>query len=135
MTAKNDLKRYKAIYYEVKFLRREIEGMYNTLKAVNYDEKTGTASGDDLTLIVVTQILKKKEYYEARVKELWAEEERLLKRVDKIDNADIKRILLLRYIGFMPWAKIARETNYSESRIMQLHREGLTLLDQQEKER
>ena len=130
MTVKNDLKKYKALYYEVKFLKREIESMYNTLKAVNYDEKTGTASGDDLTLIVVTQILKKKEYFEKRVADLWREEEAILEKLGAIENGDIKRVLILRYIDFKPWAKIAAEMSFSERRIMQLHAEGLLILDQ-----
>lgn len=129
MTAKNDLKRYKALYYEVKYLKREIEEMYNTVRAVNYDEKTGGGNADDLTLAVVEHILKRKENFEKKLKDLYAEEERILNMIHQIDNAEIQRVMILRYINFKPWAKIEQEMNYSEAGIMKLHRQGLVELD------
>lgn len=134
MTAKNDLKRYKALYYEVKYLKREIEEMYNTVRAVNYDEKTGKGSADDLTLMIVTQIMKRKADFEMKLKRLYEEETAILDLIGSIENAEIKRLLILRYIDFKPWDKIAREMSYTERRVLQLHAEGLAILDRQKKE-
>ncbi len=133
MTVKNDLKKYKALYYEVKFLKKEIEDMYNTVKAVNYDEKTGKGGGDDLTLMIVTQILKRKNDFEKKLKRLYEEEAAILEQLGSIENAEIKRVMILRYIDFQPWEKIAKQTNYTERRVLQLHHEGLMILESQKK--
>lgn len=129
MTAKNDLKRYKAHYYEVKYLEKEIKEMYNTVKAVNYDEKTGHGGTDDLTLAVVTHIMKRQEEFEKRLQQLREEEAEILSRIHQIEDGEVCRVMIARYIEFKPWAKIQREMHYSESGLMRLHRLGLAELD------
>ena len=75
-----------------------------------------------------------KEEFEKRLQQLREEEAEILSRIHQIEDGEVCRVMIARYIEFKPWAKIQREMHYSESGIMKLHRLGLAELDSKVKQ-
>ena len=52
-----------------------------------------------------------------------------VKKIDLLENADLSRLLTLRYVQEARWDEIMAELGYCESHIFRLHRQAILLLD------
>ena len=63
-----------------------------------------------------------------KIRELFAEEEKLLACISSIDDQDLRTLLENRYINDTPWSRVAAAMNYSCSYLMDLHRDALDIV-------
>ena len=80
-----------------------------------------------------------KDYYEGKIMELNQKQIALENELEnigieienslsKIDNKSARQVIMMRIFTDSTWKYIARECNYSEARVRQLYRDGLSLL-------
>ena len=56
---------------------------------------------------------------------------KIINKVDAINNVDAKNIILMRIFTNKTWKFIAKSCFYSEARVRQLYKKGLTMLTQE----
>ena len=66
---------------------------------------------------------------EREIDELDLERKSLIAKIDLLENDDLSRLLLLRYVQEAPWDDIMAEMGYCESHIFRLHQQAIKLLD------
>ena len=66
---------------------------------------------------------------EREIAELDLERKSLIAKIDLLENEDLSRLLLLRYVQEAPWDDIAAEMGFCERHIYRLHRAAVEELD------
>ena len=66
---------------------------------------------------------------EREIEELDLERKTLIAKIDLLENEDLSRLLLLRYVQEAPWDDIAAEMGFCERHIYRLHRAAVEELD------
>lgn len=66
---------------------------------------------------------------EREIEELDLERKTLIAKIDLMENEDLSRLLLLRYVQEAPWDDIAAEMGFCERHIYRLHRAAVEELD------
>lgn len=128
MRAKEYLRQIKTLEIEIYILNEEIKTRYYAIKSVRYDTVPGVPDLD-ASLHNAEKIIELREKYEARIAELSEKRDEIIETISKINNANIRRVIYLRYCKFMSFKRIANEMVYSEQRIIQLHKLGLNAVD------
>lgn len=63
-----------------------------------------------------------------RIDRLYEIKKEILENVNKLDDATLRTILILRYLNFQTWEMIACKMNYSYMQICRLHGKALNLI-------
>lgn len=66
---------------------------------------------------------------EREIEELDLERKSLIAKIDLLENEDLSRLLLLRYVQEAPWDDIMAEMGYCHSHIFRMHRTAIAQLD------
>ena len=66
---------------------------------------------------------------EREIDELAAERDALIQEIDLLEDADLSRILTLRYVQEAPWDNIMAEMSYGASWTYELHNRAIKKLD------
>lgn len=63
-----------------------------------------------------------------RIVRLYEIKKEILENVNKLDDATLRTILILRYLNFQTWEMIACKMNYSYKQVCRLHGKALNLI-------
>lgn len=127
MKAKDYLLQVRRINKLIELKQNEINklNLYLGVKAVNYEaervQSSNTTDRTDLICKIVDFEIELKEY----IKQLIDLKKEIMQTIDKLDDADLIKLLYLRYFDFKTWEEIAITMNYSYRWILKLH--GISL--------
>lgn len=127
MKAKDYLLQVRRINKLIELKQSEINklNLYLGVKAVNYEaervQSSNTMDRTDLICKIVDFEIELKEY----IKQLIDLKKEIMQTIDKLDDADLIKLLYLRYFDFKTWEEIAITMNYSYRWILKLH--GISL--------
>lgn len=127
MKAKDYLLQVRRINKLIELKQNEINklNLYLGVKAVNYEgervQSSNTMDRTDLICKIVDFEIELKEY----IKQLIDLKKEIMQTIDKLDEADLIKLLYLRYFDFKTWEEIAITMNYSYRWILKLH--GISL--------
>lgn len=127
MKAKDYLLQVRRINKLIELKQSEINklNLYLGVKAVNYEaervQSSNTTDRADLICKIVDFEIELKEY----IKQLIDLKKEIMQTIDKLDEADLIKLLYLRYFDFKTWEEIAITMNYSYRWILKLH--GISL--------
>lgn len=127
MKAKDYLLQVRRINKLIELKQNEINklNLYLGVKAVNYEgervQSSNTMDRTDLICKIVDFEIELKEY----IKQLIDLKKEIMQTIDKLDDADLIKLLYLRYFDFKTWEEIAITMNYSYRWILKLH--GISL--------
>lgn len=127
MKAKDYLLQVRRINKLIELKQNEINklNLYLGVKAVNYEaervQSSNTTDRADLICKIVDFEIELKEY----IKQLIDLKKEIMQTIDKLDDADLIKLLYLRYFDFKTWEEIAITMNYSYRWILKLH--GISL--------
>ena len=128
MTAKALLERIIKIRKAIDYKRTKIDALVT--QAENTSARlTGmphNPSGNHSTM--ETAICKMLDL-EREIEELAAERDALIQKIDLLEEADLSRILTMRYVQEAPWDSIMTEMNYGASWTYELHNRAIKKLD------
>lgn len=68
------------------------------------------------------------ELIDERIDRLYEIKKEILERVNKLDDATLRAILIFRYLNFERWETIAGIMNYSYKQVCRLHSKALALI-------
>lgn len=68
------------------------------------------------------------ELIDKRIDRLYEIKKEILERVNKLDDATLRAILIFRYLNFERWETIAGIMNYSYKQVCRLHSKALALI-------
>ena len=128
MRAKEYLSQIKAIEIELYVLSSEINDRYYSVQGVKYDGISGNRDLD-ATLHNTEKIIELQKKYEARQRELYDIRDGIIQTILKIEDERARQVIYLRYCRHYSFHKIAKEMNYGERNIFNLHKKGLMLVD------
>lgn len=124
MTTKEWLNRAKNIDAEIGRLLRERrkawERAVSITSRLNANNVSGTKDPHKYDELVAYESL-----IDARVDELYAVKQEILKAINAVQDGTLRAILTERYINFKKWEQIAIDLNYSWRQIIRLHGRAL----------
>ena len=132
MTAKEFLRRTTKIRKEIDELEnriKETRASYMAPRAIQYDDMPKAHMPTDLSdyyarvEILVDMLL-------AKEKELIGVHADIVMTVDRLEDPDERRVLMLRYIDRKPWIAIAHAIPCSERAVYYIHGRALNHLDE-----
>lgn len=127
MKAKEYLLQVRHINKMIELKQNEINKLNLLLgvKAVNYEaervQSSNTTDRTDLICKIVDFEIELKEY----INRLIDLKKEIMQTIDKLEDADLIKLLYLRYFDFKTWEEIAIAMNYSYRWVLKLH--GISL--------
>lgn len=129
MEAKQFLNQIRDLYKEIEKKKEKIAALEDKLTSISGGFKVGevvTGSKDGKSH--EKMIIKKLELEDALredFKRLLILQKSMMKVIDKLNNAEERDILILRYISGKPWKSIARYTKINLRRCYRIHNQAL----------
>lgn len=128
MTAKALLERIIKIRKAIDYRNTKIEALVT--QAENTSARlTGMPHNPSPVASAIENAVCRKIDLEREITELDTERKSLIAKIDLLENADLSRLLTLRYVQEARWDEIMAELGYCESHIFRLHRQAILLLD------
>lgn len=127
-TYENRMKmQYLMRYINSKRKARAILNEINDLKdlatkiTVTFNDMPGGGGSTDKIGAIVAHIVDLQSELAVQAKTMKAEQEIVRAVIDAVDDADLRQLLILRYINGLTWEKIAVDMHYSFRHTLRLH--------------
>ena len=114
----------KALLERIITLRKAIDYRKTKVRAL-----TGLPHRPSSATSAVENAVCSADILEREIAELDLERKSLIAKIDLLEDADLSRLLTLRYVQESRWDDIMAELGYSESHIFRLHRQALIMLN------
>lgn len=116
MTAKEYLKQYMNLTWDIERIEREIRDINESIDsmAMNYDglpRGSGIAKRTESLAVKLSTLEDEKR---KRVSEKWDKREEIVRTIAAVEDPSLSKLLYDRYIEFMTWEKIAEDIVRSE---------------------
>lgn len=128
MTAKALLDRIKKIRKAIDYRKTKIDILGS--QAENASARlAGIPHGSSTDPSPMATAICKKIDLEQEIEDLTTERNSLIAQIDLLENNDLSRLLILRYVQEAPWDDIMAEMGYCHSHIFRMHRTATVQLD------
>ena len=133
MTVKEYLSRPKELKEEIRCdldnlaaLRSIVENRTTHLSFTAGRNPSKNKDAFERTMIRITEAEEKIEEKKARLEEMQVE---VIGMIAQLKKPRLRKVLMLHYINGLSWEEIAKKIDRTESRVFQMHREGLRRLE------
>ena len=128
MTARTLLERIIKLRKAIAYRNTKIDALISQAQNISA-RMTGMPHNPSADPSPMATAICKKIDLEREIAELQAERESLIAKIDLLEEADLSRILTLRYVQEEVWDDIMAEMGYGHSHIFRMHQTALKKLD------
>lgn len=128
MTARTLLERIIRIRKAIDYRRTKIDTLTDQAE-ISSSRLTGMPHNPSPAASAIENAICRKVDLEREIEELEKERNTLIAQIDLIEDPDLSKLLMLRYVQEAQWDVIAAEMNYSSPWVFKLHRRARQKLD------
>lgn len=128
MTARTLLERIIRIRKAIDYRRTKIDTLTDQAE-ISSSRLTGMPHNPSPAASVIENAVCREVDLEREIAELEKERNTLIAQIDLIEDPDLSKLLMLRYVQEARWDEIMAEMGYSESWIFELHKRAKENLD------
>ena len=128
MTAKALLERIIKIRKAIDYRRTKIDTLVNQAE-ISSSRLTGMPHNPSPVASAIESAVCRKVDLEREIAELEKERNTLIAKIDLLEDPDLSKLLMLRYVQEVPWDDILAEMGYCRAHVFRLHRIAIENLD------
>ena len=129
MTAKTLLERIIKIRKAIDYRRTKIDTLVNQAE-ISSSRLTGMPHNPSPVASAIESAVCRKVDLEREIAELEKERNTLIAKIDLLEDPDLSKLLMLRYVQEVRWSDIAAVLGYSENYAYRLHNRAIRDLDE-----
>lgn len=131
MTAKEYLSRYYVMKQKIERIEEEVEEykrLANSIPGCNFDDVRvdGTKNKDAIQIKWVHRAIDKEDDLKLMIKNLPIVKAEILNTVMQLEDSNLKRLLIYRYIDCLTWQDIMEKMYLSKATVLRWHKQAIS---------